>query len=393
MPIDITMPGASNGDHKKLLLEKAHEISDKLTEVSSLFNVSREELFPTFDFSEFELGRVLGRGGFCTVNEISVINLKNTSANENEARHLMQSRCIRNGDARYAIKKLSDEVVNGSDPDLFVKGVIDLAVEVKYLAVIEHPHIIKMRAMAGCSPYDTNYFVVLDRLYDTLGKRLKDWQTKRQKLGGVLGKMRDMKGKKKDQLVCDKLTVAYDIASALNYLHDHNIIYRDLKPDNIGFDVRGDVKVFDFGLCKELRESQRYDDGTYKLTGYTGSLRFMAPEVALCKPYNLSADVFSYGILFWMIISGAPPYKGYSVSMYENLVVKKGYRPKVNSSWPKGWQSVMADSWSHDSKLRPSFHDIMETLRNEICEVGEDEDGTMLDISRKTNNSISNGFK
>lgn len=58
----------------------------------------------------------------------------------------------------------------------------------------------------------------------------------------------------------------------------NRIIYRDLKPENIGFDVRGDVKIFDFGLAREVNEKDQLDDGTYKLTGDTGSLRYMAPE-------------------------------------------------------------------------------------------------------------------
>jgi serine/threonine protein kinase len=57
-----------------------------------------------------------------------------------------------------------------------------------------------------------------------------------------------------------------------------SIIYRDLKPDNIGFDVRGDVKIFDFGLAKEFDPAKKAADGTYKLTADTGSLRYMAPE-------------------------------------------------------------------------------------------------------------------
>jgi serine/threonine protein kinase len=57
-----------------------------------------------------------------------------------------------------------------------------------------------------------------------------------------------------------------------------SIIYRDLKPDNIGFDVRGDVKIFDFGLAKEINPKKKLDDGTYNLTADTGSLRYMAPE-------------------------------------------------------------------------------------------------------------------
>ena len=112
--------------------------------------------------------------------------------------------------------------------------------------------------------------------------------------------------KKKMEFFVTRLHVAYDLSLALKYLHDNkwvtkqkmglplsmphslsfflfwfgfdSVIYRDLKPDNIGFDVRGDVKLFDFGLAKEIDRSQVQRDGLYKLTGDTGSPRYMAPE-------------------------------------------------------------------------------------------------------------------
>lgn len=52
------------------------------------------------------------------------------------------------------------------------------------------------------------------------------------------------------------------------------------KPENIGFDVKGVVKVFDFGLAKELHPEDKLANDTYKMTGNTGSIRYMAPEVA-----------------------------------------------------------------------------------------------------------------
>jgi serine/threonine protein kinase len=51
-------------------------------------------------------------------------------------------------------------------------------------------------------------------------------------------------------------------------------MYRDLKPDNIGFDVRGDVKIFDFGLAKEF-DPDKSENGFYQLTGDTGSPRYV----------------------------------------------------------------------------------------------------------------------
>ena len=63
------------------------------------------------------------------------------------------------------------------------------------------------------------------------------------------------------------------------------------------------MKLFDFGLAKELKDSDRNEDGLYKLTGTTGSFRYMAPEVSLGKPYNLTADVYSWSMIMWFILA------------------------------------------------------------------------------------------
>ena len=76
-------------------------------------------------------------------------------------------------------------------------------------------------------------------------------------------------------MVGNKISESERFASQKGYVF-HDILY--LQPDNIGFDVRGDVKIFDLGLAKELSCSKDNGDGTYQLTGDTGSPRYMAPE-------------------------------------------------------------------------------------------------------------------
>jgi serine/threonine protein kinase len=60
--------------------------------------------------------------------------------------------------------------------------------------------------------------------------------------------------------------------------------------------------LYDFGLAKELKGP--HENGKYKLSGNTGSWAYMAPEVAKGYKYNLSVDVYSYGILLWELLSG-----------------------------------------------------------------------------------------
>jgi hypothetical protein len=127
----------------------------------------------------------------------------------------MAQHCIRQGkDCRYAIKRMQESCKK--DPQLFINAVVDLAVEARFLAVVRHPNIIKMRAMDVRPAFQTGFFVVLDRLFDIMPQRLKKW--KKQK-GGGLKKMLDFGGKKAEAFWVERLTVAYDIACALSYLH------------------------------------------------------------------------------------------------------------------------------------------------------------------------------
>ena len=88
-------------------------------------------------------------------------------------------------------------------------------------------------------------------------------------------------------------TICLPIAEALAFLHEHRVIYRDLKPNNIGFSsITGKIKLFDFGLSRFLPKQSR------GLTPLTGTPRYMAPEVrAGVTDYAFSCDVYSYGLL------------------------------------------------------------------------------------------------
>ena len=97
------------------------------------------------------------------------------------------------------------------------------------------------------------------------------------------------------------LQLAKDLADAVNYIHNEispqaMIIHRDMKPDNIGLTSEGRLKLFDFGLCRCVKKRPDNKLSTaYEMTGHTGSLRYMAPEVVLDKPYNEKDDVYRYG--------------------------------------------------------------------------------------------------
>jgi len=146
------------------------------------------------------------------------------------------------------------------------------------------------------------------------------------------------------------------------------------KPDNIGFNKDNTVKLIDFGLAKCLHPNEKNEVDLYLLTGNTGSLRYMAPEVARNSPYDQRVDTYSFGILFWEICSLATPYAGYDVKMHTEYVVGKGDRPKPERSWPDSWIQLMKSCWQSNIFVRPKFDRIVEILEHEIWKLTmEDE--------------------
>jgi serine/threonine protein kinase len=178
----------------------------------------------------------------------------------------------------------------------------------------------------------------------------------------------------------------------LHSLCARSIIYRDIKPDNIGFDVRGDVKIFDFGLAREFDPKTVDKDGTYNLTGDTGSPRYMAPEVALGEPYNESFDAYSFCILVWQILKLDIPFEGYTMNMFTKKVVKGGTRPMCDPKWPRTISAMLRAGWGVSIKDRPSMDDICATLREEIHSKTDEEVDEIMDASRKSEMSLHKGF-
>ena len=93
---------------------------------------------------------------------------------------------------------------------------------------------------------------------------------------------------------------AVEMSLALDYLHRHGIIYRDIKMENILLDQRGHIQLIDFGLSKWLRMGER--TGTI-----CGTIQYMAPEILSVEPYDHAVDWWSLGILVYALLSGEYP--------------------------------------------------------------------------------------
>ncbi|XP_061356339.1 serine/threonine-protein kinase STY46-like [Gastrolobium bilobum] len=153
------------------------------------------------------------------------------------------------------------------------------------------------------------------------------------------------------------LKVAIDVSEGMNYLHQNNIIHRDLKAANLLIDDSGVVKVADFGVA-------RLQDQSGIMTAETGTYRWMAPEVIEHKPYNHKADVFSFGIILWELLTGKLPYEHLSPLQAAIGVVQKDLRPEVPRDTHPKIVELLHQCWHQDPSLRPDFSEILMFLQH-----------------------------
>lgn len=160
---------------------------------------------------------------------------------------------------------------------------------------------------------------------------------------------------------------ALEFAEAMKYLHfdvydDATIIHRDLKPDNIGFSGDGVLKIIDFGLAICVKRRQHITEA-YDMSGNTGSLRYMAPEVAKNEPYTEKVDIYSFGLIVWQMATDQVPFSGLRTADFMKTVVTNNERPKVDQKiWPASFCSLLESCWDSDFTQRPTFVDVLSIL-------------------------------
>ncbi|KAM0945379.1 putative dual-specificity kinase TKL-Pl-4 family [Dioscorea sansibarensis] len=158
------------------------------------------------------------------------------------------------------------------------------------------------------------------------------------------------------------LKVAVDVSKGMNYLHQNNIIHRDLKAANLLMDENEVAKVADFGVARVKAQSG-------VMTAETGTYRWMAPEVIEHKPYDHKADVFSFAIVLWELLTGKIPYEYMTPLQAAVGVVQKGLRPTIPKNTNPKLAELLKRCWQQDPSLRPDFSEILEILRTITKEV------------------------
>ncbi|GBF88923.1 hypothetical protein Rsub_01422 [Raphidocelis subcapitata] len=162
------------------------------------------------------------------------------------------------------------------------------------------------------------------------------------------------------------LKVALEVSRGMDYLHQRKIIHRDLKAANLLLDDNGTVKIADFGVARTIEASGH-------MTAETGTYRWMAPEVIEHKPYDEKADVFSFGVVVWELLTCKIPYSDMTPLQAAVGVVQKGLRPALPPNCPPGLAETMVACWDASPAHRPTFKELTPRLQQLLDAAREEE--------------------
>jgi len=308
---------------------------------------------PRFERDDLEIGEMIAYGGFSNVHEILGFSTKSELTDGT------------NKKKQYILKNLNPKLA--FNPKKLVVGAKDLVMEAHFLSSLSHKHIIELRgwSAAGIAGFSETgradgFFLIFDLLHETLSRRITAWREKAKE--SKKGSLMKSRSTLRMQLFAERIECAVQIASAVEYLHNKRIIYRDLKPANIGFDADGCLKIFDFGLAVELPEGTD-PDSTFNLAGNTGTSRYMAVEVIRKYPYNCKADVFSFSILLWELMALIKPYDGLVGQQVKECVSVFGERPAIPRTWPTNLRRILRRGWGESIVDRPTMSEVKDILK------------------------------
>ena len=209
-------------------------------------------------------------------------------------------------DEIVAVKILKEELLD--DPSM----VADFKREVKSSVQMSHPNIMEIFSEGI---WNNRPFLVLEYLKgETLLDKI-EFYTKFS--------------------VKESCQIMNQLLDAIQYTHDHKIIHRDIKPQNIFYLSNGTVKLGDFGIAKNEKEAENHGK-------ILGSVHFLAPEVLKGQAFSVASDIYASGITFFQLLTGVLPFDGSTKEVADAQINDECPSPsKFVSSIPKELDDIV----------------------------------------------------
>jgi len=209
--------------------------------------------------------------------------------------------------------------------------------EVSFLARLRHPHVVQLLGAVFSPP---TYCLVLE-FCD--GGDLHDALQQPTPPGFVM-------------------RVARGVASGMAYLHSRGVLHRDLKSANVLLDRHRQPKVTDFGTATDGVTNAQARRRGGALTAETGTYRWMAPEVINHEHYSRPADVFSFAMLLFELLSHEMPFADLPPVLAASATALERRRPRLPEGTPVAVARLMEQCWEAEPTDRPTFEVIEQAL-------------------------------
>ena len=265
----------------------------------------RRLLSPGDEFEKYVIERELGHGGMGAV-------------------YLVRHRIL---DTEYALKVLYPEVATRDKQ--YVERFIR---EGRLAGQIRHKNLIAVYDAGQCEK-NGMYYLVMDFV------------------GG--GSVRDRLKKEHYVDMLDAISIVRQVASALEAAQNHNMVHRDIKPDNIMFDDKGVVRLADLGIAKATDDK---DTGLTLEASVFGTPAYMSPEQAKdSSKVDTRADIYSLGIVFYEMLTGRRPFGGSTTMEILSHVIDETPAPDVRTfskDFPEDVAKLVSDMLEKDREKR-----------------------------------------
>ncbi|GBC04148.1 hypothetical protein RclHR1_05540001 [Rhizophagus clarus] len=160
-----------------------------------------------------------------------------------------------------------------------------------------------------------------------------------------------------------RMSNIYDICLAIDNIHKHRLMHKDLHPGNIFIDSTF-AYIGDFGFCMPANENIK--NSTKK--NIYGVLPYMAPEILRGKPHTLASDIYSLGVIINEIITVIPPFNNQPHDLYLALDICRGLRPNIRSETPDSLKELIKKCWDAKPENRPTSKEILCKLSDNLSE-------------------------